>query len=224
MFKHQIKGVFFDLDGTLVDTAPDMALALNLQLEAHGKSTLDYEVIRPWVSHGAAALIKLAFNIAPTDKDFEGYRQEYLDIYSNNLCIKSRLFPYIDKLLGYFESNSIKWGVVTNKPEFLALPLLTSLGLKDRAASIVCGDTIKPSKPSPVPLFLACNQAQLPSNQCIYIGDAERDIQAAKAASQFSIAANYGYLTEKDNIREWGAEFIVNNSKDLYHYFCTTNT
>lgn len=218
-FKHQVKGVFFDLDGTLVDTAPDMALALNLQLEAHNKNALSYDIIRPWVSHGAAALIKLGFNITPEDSEFDDYRKEYLNIYSNNLAIKSALFPHLNKMLDYFDVNNIKWGIVTNKPEFLATPLLKSLGLYDRAVSVVCGDTVTPNKPNPKPLFLACKLANLMPAECIYVGDAKRDIQAANAAGQFSIAVKYGYLTEEDFIDEWRADKIINSSEELLRYF-----
>lgn len=219
MFKHQISGVFFDLDGTLVDTAPDMALALNLQLETHRKTPLDFEQIRPWVSHGAAALIKLGFGVTPSHDKFEQLRQEYLSVYSENLAVKSQLFPQMIELLDFFDSNSIKWGVVTNKPEFLALPLLESLAVKKRAASIVCGDTIKPTKPSPVPLFLACNQAKIEPSKCVYVGDALRDIQAAKSAGQYSIVAEYGYLTESDKVEDWNADAYVKTSECLFKLF-----
>ncbi len=219
MFKHQIKAVFFDLDGTLIDTAPDMALALNIQLEAHDLAPLPFDVIRPWVSHGAAALLKLGFQMTPKDSRFEKYRQEYLSIYANNLAVNSSLFPKLDILLTYFDNNGIKWGIVTNKPEFLAMPLLESLGLKDRAASIVCGDTIKPTKPSPTPMFLACHQANVVANQCIYVGDAIRDIQAAKSSGQYAIAAQYGYITEEDEFYNWKPDFVVASSNELAQLF-----
>ncbi len=219
MFKHQVKGVFFDLDGTLVDTAPDMALALNLQLERHNKNPLDYSVIRPWVSHGAAALIKLGFGVTPEHQEFEEYRLEYLNVYSDNLAIKSQLFPHLNDLLNQFDANGIKWGVVTNKPEFLALPLLEQLGLLKRAAAVVCGDTVKPSKPSPTPLFLACKLAKLNSNECIYVGDAQRDIQAANSAGQYSVAVKYGYITDDDKVADWNADLVLNSSKELLDLF-----
>ncbi|NVJ65964.1 MAG: HAD-IA family hydrolase [Gammaproteobacteria bacterium] len=219
MFKHQVKAVFFDLDGTLVDTAPDMALALNLQLKAHDKAPLAFEQIRPWVSHGAAALLKLGFQITPNDSAFAAYRDEYLKIYSENLAVESKLFSYLKELLEHFEKNQILWGVVTNKPEFLALPLLDALGIRDSAAAIVCGDTIKPTKPSPIPLFLACKQADLNPNQCIYVGDAKRDIQAAKSAGQYAIAAEYGYIAAEDDFENWNADQVVKTSQDLYQLF-----
>lgn len=219
MFKHQIKAVFFDLDGTLIDTAPDMALALNLQLKVHNKKPLAFSEIRPWVSHGAAAMLKIGFQITPGDADFESFRNEYLQIYSENLAVDSKLFPDLDKLLTSLDARNIHWGVVTNKPEFLAIPLMAELGLKDRAASIVCGDTIKPSKPSPTPLFLACKEVKVTANQCVYVGDAIRDIQAAKSAGMYAIAAKYGYITEEDNFDSWNPDQTVTSSEELNGLF-----
>ncbi len=215
MIRHQYQAVFFDLDGTLIDTAPDMGLALNLQLVKHHKAPLSMAEIRPWVSHGAAALLKLGFGVLPNDQMFATLRQEYLNIYADNLVIKSQLFAGLGTLLTQLECHSIHWGVVTNKPEFLALPLLEQLKLKDRASAIVCGDTIKPAKPSPVPLFLACKQAGTIATQSIYVGDAVRDIQAANAAGMFSIAAAYGYVEQENNLQGWKADRIVNSPQEL---------
>lgn len=213
--KNQINAVFFDLDGTLIDTAPDMAAALNIQLEAHGKEPLPHSIIRPLVSHGAMALINLGFAIKPHDSEFEALRQQYLKIYSENLAVHSRLFEGMDSLLQRLESASIKWGIVTNKPEFLTIPLLKQLDLFDRACSVISGDTVRPSKPNPKPLFVACKQVNVIPNQAIYVGDAERDIVAGRSAGMKTVVANYGYIEETDNIDLWKADLTVQSPQQL---------
>ncbi|WP_251359413.1 HAD-IA family hydrolase [Kangiella sp. TOML190] len=214
--KHQVKAVYFDLDGTLLDTAPDMALALNIQLEKHRKAALPYPTIRPWVSHGAAALIKLGFGIRPEHSDFDSYRLEYLEIYQANLSVNTQLFSGMEKLLKALETRQIRWGVVTNKPEFLTIPLLKDLNLYHRSSSVISGDTIKPSKPSPTPLFLACSQDKVTPNQAIYVGDAIRDIHAAKSAGMLAIAAKYGYINPEDNFSAWPFDLAIASPEELF--------
>lgn len=213
---HQyIKAIFFDLDGTLVDTAPDMALALNLQLAKHNKEELAFEQIRPYVSHGVAALLKIGFGLNSHSANFEKFRVEYLEIYRQNLAIKSALFPGLKKLLDFCKGNNILWGIVTNKPEFLAKPLVKALGLAEQSVSLICGDTVKPTKPSPKPLFVACQQASILPVEAIYVGDALRDIASAKAAGMLAISAEYGYIQPEDKVENWGADINVQQSEDL---------
>lgn len=215
MIKHCIEAVLFDLDGTLIDTAPDMALALNIHLERHGESTLAEEKIRPWVSHGAAALLKLGFNIDSNHNRFDELRKEYLDIYAKNLSIKSQPFPGIKRLISQLDNNGVKWGVVTNKPEYLAAPLMQSFEFARNMQVLIGGDTVKPAKPSPKPLFVACKKIKTTATKTVYIGDAERDIQAGNAAGMVTILARYGYITADDRLEKWQANLTVDSAKDI---------
>ncbi|NVK23250.1 MAG: HAD-IA family hydrolase [Kangiellaceae bacterium] len=213
--KNTIKAVFFDLDGTLVDTAPDMAAALNIQLEAHNKATLAHSEIRPHVSHGAAALLKLGFNITLHDDNFDNLRQQYLNIYADNLAVHSRLFEGLSELLEELDRAKILWGVVTNKPEFLTIPLLQQMNLLERACAVISGDTVTPSKPNPLPLFVACQQAKVIPTQALYIGDAKRDISAGRSAGMKTVIANYGYIQENDDIKQWNGDMVVDKPTQL---------
>ncbi|GAA0198298.1 phosphoglycolate phosphatase [Kangiella japonica] len=213
--KQTITGVLFDLDGTLLDTAPDMALALNIQRELHDLPPLPYSEIRPYVSHGALAMLRIGFAIGTDDQNFQGMREQYLQIYSENIAVKTRLFDGLENVLQTLEERSIIWGVATNKPEFLTQPLLTQLKLDRRASTVISGDTIEPRKPNPTPLFAACKEAGLIPSQCIYVGDAERDIAAGRGAGMKTVLANWGYITPEDNTQSWGADVIFESPKEL---------
>lgn len=213
--KQTITGVLFDLDGTLLDTAPDMALTLNIQRELHELPPLPYSEIRPYVSHGALAMLKIGFGIGNDDKNFEGMRKQYLQIYSDNIAVKTQLFDGLEPILQQLEHQSIKWGIATNKPEFLTKPLLQQLKLDTRASTVISGDTIEPRKPNPAPLFLACKEATLIPSQCIYVGDAERDIAAGRGAGMKTVLANWGYITPEDNIEDWCADIIIEHPEEL---------
>lgn len=217
--KQRIKGVLFDLDGTLLDTAPDMALALNIQREHHGLAPLPYSKIRPYVSHGAIAMLKLGFDIDTHNPGFKAMREQYLQIYADNLAVHTALFPRLDSFLDNLDKNKIKWGVVTNKPEFLTKPLLQALQLNKRASSMISGDTILQKKPNPAPLFVACKESNLIPSQCIYVGDAERDIAAGRAAGMKTVAAEWGYITPDDAVNEWQADHSIDQSSELEAYF-----
>lgn len=217
--KQLVKGVLFDLDGTLLDTAPDMALALNLQREHHGLKPLPYSEIRPFVSHGALAMLKLGFGINSQSANYNNMRQQYLKLYADNLAVNTQLFDGLDVFLKQLEDADIKWGVVTNKPEFLTKPLLNSLQLDQRTSSIISGDTITPRKPNPAPLFAACKESDIAPTQCIYIGDAERDITAGRASGMKTILAGWGYITPEDKIESWKADHIVDDSDQLSNTF-----
>lgn len=215
LIKNTIEAVLFDLDGTLIDTAPDMALALNIQLEKHGKNRLGDNKIRPWVSHGAAALLKIGFGIEQNNSDFDSMRQEYLEIYSNNLSVKSQPFAGIEELIAKLDDQSISWGVVTNKPEYLAAPLMESFEFSQSMKILIGGDTVKPAKPSPKPLFVACKKMQCIPTKSIYIGDAERDITAGNAAGMLTVLAQYGYITAQDRPEQWQADLSVDSAQDI---------
>jgi N-acetyl-D-muramate 6-phosphate phosphatase len=214
--KGRFKIVLFDLDGTFADTAADLAHALNQTLQLHGEPTLSLEQIRPAVSHGGIALIRLGFNIELKDPRFESLRHDLLRFYIQDICLHTTLFPGMEPLLQRLEENNIPWGIVTNKPEWLTNPLMQQLQMTERAACIVCGDTTPNPKPHPEPILLACKLAggHNPS-ECIYIGDAKRDIEAGNSAGTATLTALFGYIDENDNPDEWGADGTIEHPSQI---------
>ncbi|MGK0673972.1 MAG: phosphoglycolate phosphatase [Halothiobacillaceae bacterium] len=210
-----LEAILFDLDGTLVDTAPDMAGALNTMRAEHDLPALPFDVIRPWVSYGAGALVKLGFGQDLPAERLETLRLRYLDIYAARLCAESTLFPGMAEVLAALEAKGHAWGVVTNKPSFLTEPLLEGLGLRQRAGCIVSGDTLPSRKPDPAPVRHACALLGLPAANCVMVGDAERDIAAARAAGSPSIAAAFGYVLDDDDPYTWGADAVVGHAREL---------
>lgn len=208
-----IKTVLFDLDGTLADTAPDLANALNHVLKKHNCAELSYETIRPMVSHGGAALINLGFG--ENHPQFDTLYNELLDYYKNNIANETSLFPGTQSLLDYLNANKINWGIVTNKPAWLTEPLLEELKLKTQAVTIISGDTLKERKPHPAPLLYACEQAGSQAKECIYIGDAERDIEAGNRAGMYTIVASFGYISNTDNPNGWGAHSCIESPEAM---------
>jgi phosphoglycolate phosphatase len=204
-----IRTVLFDLDGTLLDTAPDLAAALNAVRTEQGQPPLPFEQIRPVVSHGGIALIELGFGLIRTDPAFEPLRQRLLAIYRDNLAVRTRLFPGMAALLAALEQRGLNWGVVTNKPGWLTDPLLSALGLYTRAACVVSGDTLEQRKPHPAPLLHACALAGSRPEQCVYVGDAQRDIEAGRNAGMHTLVALFGYLQPQDDPHAWAADAAV---------------
>ena len=211
----KINTVLFDLDGTLIDTAPDMANALNILLEEEGCDILGFSYIRPFVSNGSAALVQLGFPDLEDPSTIDRLKKRYLEIYVNKLCIHSALFPGMIKLINHIENEQMRWGVVTNKPSWLTNPLMEQIGLAKRAACIISGDTTNNRKPHPEPMYLACKQANSKPEHCIYIGDAQRDIQAGANAGMQTVIANYGYIGAWESITDWGADFTVNMPDEI---------
>jgi len=207
--------VLFDLDGTLADTAPDLAYALNRTLRYFGEPELSYERIRPVVSHGGIALIRLGFGIEPGSPSFEEKRQYLLDVYARNLLRETALFPGIAEGLSHLEDRDIPWGIVTNKPAWLTDPLMAAMQLTQRAGSIVSGDTCTNRKPHPEPILHACAQLRRPPEQTWYIGDAGRDMQAGRTAGCLTVAALYGYLHPEDPPDDWDADLRLTSSDRL---------
>lgn len=207
--------ILFDLDGTLVDTAHDLAYALNLQRVRHSLVKLPLEVIRPYASHGSKGLLAVGFDLTVEDEVFSKMRDEYLAIYDQVLTRQPILFDGIAELLSMLEAKNIPWGVVTNKPRRFTQPLMQSIGLLTRAACVVSGDDAARPKPYPDTLLLACKQTDVNPTQCWYVGDAERDIQAGKAAGMRTVVALYGYLAESDQPAAWGADQTINEPLDL---------
>jgi len=210
-----VDAVLFDLDGTLVDTAPDLAAALNAALLQNGQAELPYETIRPIVSNGANALIELGFGSRLTSVEHEEIKSFLIAHYQQNIANESVLFNGLDEALLHLEKHQIPWGIVTNKPEYLALPLLIELELIDRASCIVCGDQVKNPKPHPESIILACKQINILPTNAIYIGDAERDIRAGRLAGLKTIACAFGYIPDTDNINDWQADKQVDKPADL---------
>lgn len=203
----KIKTVLFDLDGTLADTAPDLANALNHVLVKHHYEPLPFEKIRPIVSHGGMALVTLGFG--KDHPDFDTFYKELLEHYKANIASETTLFEGMDELLLNLENANINWGVVTNKPGWLTEPLLEALNLTSRTATIVSGDTLEQRKPHPAPLLHACQQAGSQAEECIYVGDAERDIEAGNRAGMLSLVALFGYIAETDKPSSWGAHALI---------------
>lgn len=214
----KIRTILFDLDGTLLDTAPDLAYALNQVLEKNGCKPMPFTSIRPAASHGTIALIRTGFGIEPGDEMFETYRQELLDVYRNNLSRETCLFPGMAELLDEIEKRELNWGIVTNKPGFLTEPLLEELGLIDRPACIVSGDSTPQRKPDPEPMLHACQLAGSEASQCLYIGDAQRDIEAGRNANMRTLIALYGYIAEHDNPSEWGADSSISHPDEILRW------
>lgn len=204
-----IRTVLFDLDGTLVDTAPDMAHALNLLLREQDRDILPFDTIRPHVSHGALALVRLGFTLAPDDAALEPLRQRFLEIYADNLCRETHLFPGIPQLLAQLHAKGLNWGIVTNKPAYLTEPLVAQLGLAQEAACIVSGDTTNNRKPHPEPMLHACAAAGSTPAQSVYVGDAERDIQAGNEAGMQTVVALFGYIPDDEDPEQWGANALI---------------
>ncbi|MES9856447.1 MAG: HAD-IA family hydrolase [Sedimenticola sp.] len=210
-----IRLVLFDLDGTFADTAPDLAYALNCTLQKYGHQELPFETIRPHVSHGGIALIRAGFGIEQEHSHFEAYRQDLLDIYIKNISRETRLFPGMAQVLAQLESQQLPWGIVTNKPDWLTDPLMEEMGLADRAACIVSGNTTGNSKPHPEPILHACKLAGRKPHECLYVGDAERDIEAGRRAGTATMTALFGYLDEGDHPEQWGADSEISHPLEI---------
>jgi 2-phosphoglycolate phosphatase len=201
----RVRGVLFDLDGTLLDTAPDMGASLNALLAEHGLPALSPATMRPKVSRGSRALVTLGFGAA-SPAEHAPRIERFLALYSQRLAVDTRPFEGVLPLLSSLEARGIAWGIVTNKPGWLAHPLLQTLELLTRSGVLVCGDTLPERKPSPLPLLHAAEKLGLQSSQCLFVGDAELDMRAARAAGMPAIGARYGYFDATDKPDEWPAD------------------
>ena len=209
------KGVFFDLDGTLADTAPDLVAAANLLRAARGLAPLPYEVLRPTASAGARGLIQGAFGYDNQHPQFEELRDEFLANYEKDICVHSKLFDGMDDLLQELEKEQVLWGIVTNKVERFTHPLLKLMSLHERSAAIVGGDTTPHSKPHPAPILKAAEICNINPAQCLYVGDDLRDIEAGRAAGMKTVAAAYGYCGCDEPVNAWGADYIIEHPSEL---------
>jgi 2-phosphoglycolate phosphatase len=217
--------VLFDLDGTFADTAPDMGRALNRLLADHGRPALTAAAIRPHVSNGARAMIRLGFGLLPGDDGFDALRAAFLDRYASAICLGTRPFPGIPELLARLERYGLPWGIVTNKPGWLTGPLLARMTpehrLCERAACIVSGDTAPRPKPHPDPLLHACAQIGCDPAASWYIGDDPRDIQAGRAAGMRTLTAGWGYLGVGDAPVTWGADGLIDHPLEVVDWVCS---
>lgn len=207
--------VLFDLDGTLADTAPDLAAAANAMRAARGLPAQPLAQLRPQASQGARGLLGHAFGVVPADPGFDALRDEFLDRYEAALCVHTRLFDGIAALLAALAADGRRWGIVTNKVARFTGPLTRALGLADGAACIVSGDSTAQPKPHPAPLLYAAAQAGVPPASAIYVGDDLRDVLAGRAAGMATVAVRYGYLGATVPIEAWGADHLVDTPQQL---------
>jgi phosphoglycolate phosphatase len=210
----QIQAVLFDLDGTLLDTARDFWEALNLLRAEERREPLSYETVRCQVSHGGHALVRLGFGELPAD-EHEVMRMRLLNIYRKQLAKHTCLFEGGDEMLTELERRGLQWGVVTNKPGWLTEPLLVEVNLHKRARAVVSGDTLSERKPHPLPLLHAAKTIGVDPANCVYVGDAERDMQAAKAAGMYALVAGFGYLGDEDRGDTWFSHGWLHTPLDL---------
>ena len=213
-----VNTVLFDFDGTLANTAPDLGRALNRQRLARGLDPVPMELIRTEASAGARGLLGLGFNIRPGDPGYDAMRTEFLDFYAEDLCRETRLFPGIEELLDELESRGLRWGIVTNKPGRFTLPLLQKLGLNTRVACVISGGDTVNSKPHPEPLLAASDALAVSPEECIYLGDDLRDVQASLAAGMEPVIARYGYLGGDSPPESWGARYLIDHPEELLGY------
>jgi len=210
--------VLFDFDGTIADTAPDLAAAANLQRTRKGLSSLPVDKLRPFASAGARGLLRAALDMHTDHPEYEEHRKQFIDDYEAAMTVHTRLFDGVPELLSQISSAGLSWGIVTNKATRLATPIVAALGLAQDCAVLVCGDTTAHAKPHPLPLQYAAQQAGYDIAKCIYVGDDLRDIQAARAAGMASIAAAYGYCGSDDPVETWQADHSVNSAKEIWPY------
>jgi N-acetyl-D-muramate 6-phosphate phosphatase len=215
MMSIPLKAILLDLDGTLLDTAPDFVFVVNKLRERHGHAPLPFAQIRQTVSDGARGMILGAFPYKDSDPEFEPLRQELLALYSTHLADQTRLFDGMDELLQFLEARGIAWGVVTNKPSVYAEPLMRALQLDQRCAVLLCPDHVQRRKPDPEALLLACKRIGCAPEEAIYIGDHRRDIEAGHNAGMQTIACAFGYIHAEDPCTNWGAEHVVQTARDI---------
>jgi N-acetyl-D-muramate 6-phosphate phosphatase len=210
-----VRAVLFDLDGTLADTAGDLAAALNRLRSDRGLQALPLAVLRPHASHGARGLLGAGFGIDPQHADYIALRDAFLAYYAAALSEHTRLFPGAEDVLAEIERRGLRWGVVTNKASRFTTPLLESLAFTHNAGAVISGDTTPHAKPHPAPLLAAAAKLATPAADCVYVGDAERDVEAGRAAGMKTIVATYGYLRDEDDVEQWAADGLIASLPEL---------
>ena len=205
------QAVLFDLDGTLIDSAPDLGAAADKMRTDRGLPSLDYALYRPMAGSGARGMLEIAFGMGPEHPDYENFKEEFLSNYEKAMTVHSVIFDGVQDLLVHLQELGLRWGVVTNKSQRFTLPLTAQIPLFASAQAIVSGDTTPHAKPHSEPLFEAARRMQLSPEHCWYVGDDERDIVAGKAAGMTTVAAHYGYLGGQAKVLSWGADHIIHS-------------
>lgn len=218
MSEGKVAAVLFDLDGTFADTAPDLGAALNRLLREEGRAAVAADVFRPHTSAGTRGMLGIGFGLAPTDPAYPDLARRFLEHYAADICVHTCLFDGMAELVTQLERRNIAWGIVTNKPHRFTLPLMECLSYAQRAACIVSGDSAARPKPHPDPLVLACQIAKVAAQNCLYVGDDLRDIEAGRAAGMKTVAAAYGYLGTATSIDTWGADLIIQHPLELLNF------
>ena len=214
--RRNARAALFDLDGTLLDTAPDFVVALNRLLEEEGREPLTLATIRHQVSHGAIAVVRTAFPDLALDGDaFAEMRARFLAHYRSALSVHTRLFPGFEAVLATLDEHGLPWGIITNKAAWLTEPLLDDLGLRARAGCLMCGDTLPERKPHPRPLLVAAERLARQPGECVYLGDARRDAQAARAAGMVPLGARFGYIDVADDPAGWPVDGWLDEPSEL---------
>ena len=218
---HPIRAVLFDLDGTLIDSAPDLGAAADRMRTERGLPSLPLSAYRPMAGAGARGMLGVAFGIGPQDPAFEALREEFFVNYENAMTVHTRIFDGVPELIGSLQSRPLAWGVVTNKSSRFTVPLTAAMPLFASAGAIVSGDTTPHAKPHPAPLLEAARQLGLQPAECLYVGDDERDIVAGHAAGMRTVAACYGYLGQQSDIEAWRAHATIDHPLGLLNFLET---
>lgn len=213
-----VAAVLFDLDGTLIDSAPDLGAAADLMRVHRGLPSLPLERYRPMAGAGARGMLEIAFGVGPDDPRFEELREEFFGNYARCMRERTTVFAQVPELIDALNAMGLPWGVVTNKSQRFTNPLTQGMALFDTARTVISGDTTPHPKPHPAPMLEAARQLGLPSVSCLYVGDDERDIVAGQAASMRTVAATYGYLGKKTDVKTWGADAIIDSPLALLNW------
>ncbi len=213
-----VQAVLFDLDGTLVDSAPDLAGAANELRQAHGLPALAFDALRPMVGSGARGMLDAAFGIGPGDARFDTLRADFLNRYEARILRETRMFARMDPVLQALEQRGLPWGIVTNKIARFSVPLVEGLSLMSRCAVLISGDSTTNAKPHPAPLLEAARRLELPPQRCIYIGDDRRDVEAGRGACMPTLAAAWGYLGRGESVHDWNADAVLQHPEELLNW------
>jgi 2-phosphoglycolate phosphatase len=215
---HPIDAVLFDLDGTLIDSAPDLAGAANDLRALRGLEALPYEALRPMVGAGARGMVGVAFGVRPGEDGFEPLRDAFLARYAERMLDRTRVFDAVEPVLRTLSAAGVPWGIVTNKVTRYAEPVVRGLGLHARAGVLISGDTTAHAKPHPAPLLEAARRLGREAARCVYVGDDLRDMQAGRAAGMATLAAGWGYLGQGEHIDAWGADAVLKEPAQLLNW------